>query len=66
VHKVFSPVAQVEEYVLSGCLERIRHGLEAIERNGWRADATHVVTAVILKHVNAPICEALRIIDFVV
>jgi hypothetical protein len=66
VDKVFSPVAQVEEDILSSRLERVCHGFEAVEGHRWCTDTTHVVAAVVFEHVNAPVREALRIIDFVV
>lgn len=64
--EVLSPITQIEEDILSGPFERVRHRLEAIERYRWRANTAHVIAAVVLQHVNAPTSKALRVVDFVV
>jgi hypothetical protein len=66
MNKVLSPVAQVEKDVPPRRLQSIRHSLEAVERYGWCTNAPQVIAAVILEHVNAPSCKALRIFDLVI
>jgi hypothetical protein len=66
VDEIFAPVAQVEKNVAARRLQCIRHCFEAVEGYGRCADTAHVVATVILQHVDAPSCETLCIVDFMV
>jgi hypothetical protein len=64
--EIFSPITQVEKDVLSRLFEGVGHVFEPVERYGWCADTTHVVTAVVLQHVDTPARETLSILLFVI
>ena len=66
VNVILAPAAKAVEDRSASRFECLRHLVEAIERNEWCAEATHVVAVVVLEIINTPRSKAFRILSLVV